>query len=220
MRALSNLDAATGAVRERLGGADAGALDLGARIGELDHAELIRFVGDLTALRKVTDLMLAVATAEVERRSDRSLGTDGLAQQTGHANATSLVQHITGTTRSEVSKHLRIGNDLAAADAPVPPADGDAVAPPPPWFAPLTTALTTGTITVDAMNAIRRGLDEPPYERYPDIEPDLLRETWRAAALRLLDEVEGQSIENLLQTARILRDTIDPRGVALRFEER
>jgi hypothetical protein len=98
----------------------------------------------------------------------------------------SLIQDLTGTTRADAAKQVRLGEALTAGSASVPtPVDGagvpvvgesvpvvDASAPlgtdaalsPPvrPWHAVLCDALMTGELTSAQHDAIYRGLGEPP----------------------------------------------------------
>ena len=77
-----------------------------------------------------------------------------------------------------------------------------------------------GALSRDQYDVIRRGLGEPPVDRYPDLEPDFLPRAWRAAAVMLIDEASDRGVEDLASAARLARDTLDPIGVQLRFDER
>lgn len=115
----------------------------------------------------------------VAARSARERGHGGLAQKRGHRSPVSLIQDLTGTTRADAAKQVRLGEALAAgladadadADADVPMSEGsDAVSPaiadvPPPrrpWHAPLGDALMSGVLTSAQHDAIYRGLGAPP----------------------------------------------------------
>lgn len=180
----------------------------------LSEADFLAVFADIAEGRKAVDLIESMATASAERRSDPSLGLEGLAKKTGHRNATALVQQLTGSTFAQVKKNLQAGADIAAVSVS-PPLSGVI-----PWFEPLTAATLAGALSSDRVSAIRRGLGEPPIDRYMDVDADVLREIWRAAASQLVEEACDQTVESLLQSARTARDLIDPRGVALRFEER
>lgn len=207
------------------------ARELGERFGESDAAELVPSLDDealLAALHDISEaqralhVLGAVVTAEVSRRSERELGYGGLAQRKGHRTGTDLVQAVTGQTRADVRRAAAVGRDLHDAskggvDAGEPDA-GEPVAV--PWHGPLVEALRAGGLSREQYDVIRRGLGEPPVERYPDLEPDFLPRAWRAAAVMLIDESSDRGVEDLASAARLARDTLDPIGVQLRFDER
>ncbi|WP_345800535.1 DUF222 domain-containing protein [Microbacterium sp. AZCO] len=183
--------------------------------------ELIAALSAVADARRALDVVGAALSSEIDRRSRRELGYSGLAQRTGHRTATTLIQSVTGQSATEVRRATEAGHDLAAA-SPAPP--GDDPAPPDdaplqePWFAVLTGSLTTGRLSREQYDAIRRGLGEPPVGRYPDA--DRLRAMWREAASMLIEEASDRVVEDLRAAARLARDTLDPIGTRLRFEER
>ncbi len=188
---------------------------------ELTDEALLGGLGIVADARKALDLLGAAFSAEIERRSDRALGGAGLAKRTGHANGASLVQSVTGQTRADVRRATETGRDLAAVDRR--PVERDACDDTPgvePWFTPLTGALTEGQLSREQYNAIRRGLGEPPVERYPELDEGFLPAAWRVAAIQLIAEAADQPVEDLTGSARLARDTLDPLGTQLRFDER
>jgi len=137
------------------------------------------------------ETLRTVAVGVAGRLSSRDAGHGGLAQTRGHRSTITMVQQITGSTRSQAGKLARLGQAvLEAAESPAgagAPMDAggetsgaeddgapagsagpegpepDAVEPVRrPWWAPLGEAFTAGRITVDQQDAIRRGLGEPP----------------------------------------------------------
>lgn len=228
--AQHRLVAAAGRIATRLGDADASVV-----VPTLDDGALLDGLGEIADARKTLDLLTAVYAAEVDVRSARELGYTGLSQRTGHRTATDLVQHVTGQTRVNVLRAVRAGRDLTAAMPVTPlrdPNDGDDAgsedgstdAPPAPmpvpWFAPLTDALSTGRLSQEQFDVIRRGLGEPPIDRYPELEAGFLNGAWRQAAITLIGEATDRGVEDLAAAARLARDTLDPIGTAVRFEER
>lgn len=209
------------AVCMRLGDADA------ARAVAAFHDDtLLALLGSISDAQRALQVLGALATAEVTRRSERGLGYAGLAQRKGHRTGTDLVQSVTGQTRAEVRRATAVGEDLRAA----PPSDGESAPPTAvtadvaatrgPWFEPLTGALRSGVVSREQYEAIRRGLGEPPVESYPDLEPDFLPAAWTTAAVALILEAQDRGVEELASAARLARDSLDPAGVRLRFEER
>lgn len=195
-----------------------------AELDRLDDETILGVIADAAAARKALDLLISAGSSVVARRSERSLGQSGLAQRKGHRTPTSLVQQITGESKGNVFRALQTGEELrdAATRRTAPPEvdAADAAAAPPPWHEPLTDALSAGRITHAQYDAIRRGLGEPPVERYPDLDPSFLPDAWRTAVTMLIDEAALSAIEDLRAAARIARDRLDPVGVTLRFDER
>lgn len=198
--------------------------DASATVTGLTDESLLAGLTHLADARRALDVLGATFTAEVDRRSARDLGYDGLAQRTGHGTGTSLVQSVTGQTRIDVRRAVEAGSDLAQTRAlsgePIPPdASGDLSAAVAVWFAPLTDALANGTLSREQYDVIRRGLGDPPTARYPDVDPAELVEQWRELASVLVEEAGHMDVENLASAARLARDTRDPVGTAARCEE-
>lgn len=188
---------------------------------------LLRALGAVGDARKALDLVAAALSSEVERRSARERGYEGLAQRRGHRTGTALIQSLTGQTAADIRRVAGIGKDLAEAEAAVAGDGGaraddvgtddgrDAVTP---WFAPLTAALRAGVLSPAQFAAIRDNLGEPPVRDGAD--PDAVAAVWRAAAERLIEEAAALGVEDLRSAARLARDTLDPEGTRMRFEER
>ncbi len=213
-------------IADRLGDGDPTA-----RIVAGDDDGLLALLSDCADAQRSLSLIAAIATAEVERRSDRSRGYDGLSQRLGHRTGTDLVQSLTGTTRADVRRATAVGEDLRLTRAPGTPAGGgedsggglgvgDAAVLGPPWFAALVDGLTRGDLSRDQYDAIRRGLGDPPIEHYPEAESEIIVSAWRVAAGQLRDEAPHRNVEDLAAAARLARDSLDPVGVRTRFDER
>jgi hypothetical protein len=196
----------------------------GAEVGELPDDELLGLLADTTEARKALELIVAGASAEVSRRSSRELGYEGLAQRKGLRSGTALVQQITGLGRTDATRAVEAGRELAPAVVePVVDAEGPVVPAVPvaeEWLGALRGALASGRVTQAQFQAIRAGLGEPPVERYPELAPDFLPQAWGRAVQVLLEEAAVLPVEDLRSQARIARDRLDPVGVTLRFEER
>jgi hypothetical protein len=195
-----------------------------ADVGELADDELLELLADTTEARKALELIVAGASAEVSRRSSRELGYKGLAQRKGLRTGTALVQQITGLGRTDVTRAVDAGNELAPAVVePVIDVESAVATQAPPveeWLGTLRGALASGRVTQAQFQAIRAGLGEPPVERYPELAPDFLPRAWGRAVQVLLEEAAVLPVEDLRSQARIARDRLDPVGVTLRFEER
>jgi len=219
-------------------GVDADAADLPAAMARLDDEAVVEVIAAASALVKAADPMLIAAAGVAAQRSARDRGHSGLAQVRGHRSPESLIQHLTGSTRADAAKHVRLGESLIAAiepaqtdpdtaDAPV----GDSAPAVVPWHHVLGDALLGGRITPSQHDAILRGLGEPPTpdsnatdesERAAEIaaQSATIRAAWQAAAEQLIDEAGDRTVEDLRRDARICRDLLDEAGAARRFEQR
>jgi hypothetical protein len=168
----------------------------GADVARLDDDELLELLSDTTEARKALELVVACASAEVSRRSTRDLGYGGLAQRKGLRTGTALVQQITGLGRTDVTRAVQTGEELAptvpaSAAPPAPGTDapgtdasstdaGDSpVSAAPEWLRLLREALTSGALSQAQFHAIRTGLGEPPVDRYPQLDSDFLSQACR-----------------------------------------
>jgi len=186
----------------------------------LDDAPLSAVVGAAARLRAAADAVMTAGAGIVAKRSARALGLSGLAQRQGHRTPVAMVQSLTGSTRADAARQVRLGAAMGEADAAArlerDVADGESTAPStppaPPWFDIITQAVATHRITSEAGAALLRGLGEP-NER---VDADALR----AAAGDLLREAKTANVDELAKHARWARDRLDPIGVAERTSER
>ena len=216
--------------RLRVASAQVAALVAGSDIELLGDREVVEVMAEITAARNALDVLAACAARVIDARSVRERGNAGLAQKTGHRNATELLQSLTGLARRDVMRSVKTGSDLLPSLPPTDASDGRAqpassVGVPErvgdgEWLDHMSEALRGGSLSHAQFQAIRVGLGEPPVERYPDLGPDFLLRAWRTAVERLIDEAPHLPVEELRASARIARDRLDPVGVTLRFEER
>ncbi|GAA4777757.1 HNH endonuclease signature motif containing protein [Microbacterium gilvum] len=217
-------------------GAVVEAVDIPREIGALDDADVVALLNEATAAARAIERITTVASAIVSRRSDRDAGHGGIAQSRGHRNGAAYVQSVTGGTRAEAAKQIRVGEDLLDtlgssdepeagidgsnvddADSPDVDADSSDAGPgepksaPPPWHAALSRALMDGRLTAAQHDAIRRGLGEPP---------DGAEEAWELAASVLAAEAASLPLEELAKSARTIRDRLDQDGALARFRAR
>lgn len=146
---------------------------------------------DLAAARRRLDAATALVAGEIGRRSDVSLGHQGLAQRTGARTPERLVALLTGMTAPESSSMVAVGAVLG----------GDA-----PWLAPVTEAVASGELGVGAAAAITRGLGAPSAA--------VGSEALEREARRLTEQARGTTPEKVAQHARRTRDELDAEGVA------
>jgi hypothetical protein len=188
-------------------------------IDGLDDAALAELITDASRGRSEFDTVLTAAAGVAAKRSERALGQAGLAQRSGHQNAVRFVQSLTGSSRGEASRQVRLGGAMGETDAAerrlredvVSAADapGSALLP---WNHSITAAVSTGILSPTAGDAIARGLGEPG--------DTCDSETLRAAASRLVHDAASVSVDDLFGRARQERDSVDPHGVRERWQRR
>jgi hypothetical protein len=156
----------------------------------LDDAQLVSAQRLLATLAVEVDALQARCAAVIARRSDPSLGLSGLARRHGFVNAESFVQSITGGTKADATKLVRVGG-MSTSEAPWQQTVGRHLA-------------NTGGVSVDAANAIRLGLEssQAPEERVV------------AAAEKLLADAASVDADELARRARAARERLDAESIA------
>lgn len=169
-----------------------------------------RFAASQVALRQAG----ALIAGEIAHRSAPLLGSQGLAQRAGHRTPEQFVKITTGATGRDAVTAVRVGVLMreAATEGHVDASTGEVAVPSQPWLTPVTAALATRAISIEAAEAIRAGLGTPnsaiTQEQLADAAAQLV-----AAAKKLDPDAVGRE-------ARAFRDELDVEGVALREEER
>ena len=190
------------------------------------------------ALQHVEQLRL-LAVGVIATRSHREAGHSGAAQKAGHRNAASLVQKITGSSKADASRQVRVGEAMLGGEADFPKLDPqhpeasgeslqdpDATWRPIDWREPLRAARRDGLISTTQFDVIERGLGEPPAvdgsvdERQRRDADAAIRAAWAQAAEQLIAEASERTAEELGAAARAIRDLLDPEGAEQRFLDR
>ena len=161
-------------------------------VSSLDNAALVDLQRALGVLTHTTARHAAVAAGELARRSTHELGYAGLAQTSGHRTPEALIQAVTGVTAPEAARLVRVGSL--------------------PLTSPLATAVAAGVTSVDAADAIRRGLGDP--------DAATSAQSLDEAAQRLTANARSSTPEQLYRAARDARDALDQAGIARREQER
>jgi len=166
----------------------------------------------------------ALSAANVAARSDWQLGREGLARKKGYGSAEDYVQSLGGgggTTKADTRRLIEAGtmateaetarerqkqaDRLALAHPEAPPVEVHV-----PWFAPLGTAVTDGTLSTESATAIRRGLGEPAI----GVTEAMLTD----AVITLIAQCRLLNADQAAKAARLCRDSIDAAGVASRAD--
>jgi hypothetical protein len=186
-----------------------------ADIDALDDASLqegMRMLRELEQQAQPYKLWFAAAIA---RRSDHTLGYAGLARKNGFPTPATFIQSLTGTSKDEATKLARLGEMVVEAEAAAPSEpDGSGGS----GAMAIATAATSGGISVDAADAIHRGLGAP--------DAAVTAEQLRAAAEMLIaravqaDALGSLTPEALLKLARQARNDLDSEAIARGEKER
>ncbi len=215
----SSLDAVKTAV-----GTGLSAAEVPAAVAALADDVLLRVIGDATALLQGAECVRIAASGAVAARSTRELGHAGMAQALGHPSAVSLIQNLTGTTRVDATKQVRLGEALLSDTLPATPEKmTTASTPQRPWHAVLSAALLDRRLTKDQQHAILRGLGSPTRSEAGEADPDAdsaAHLAWATAAEQLIEEAAERTAEELERAARTVRDLLDPEAASARFDRR
>lgn len=184
---------------------------------ELDHyrslgddalLELTRVAADEVRLAQLHVSLLA---GEIARRSAPELGSDGLAQRTGHRTPDELVRVTTGTRVADARTAVRVGSAIAAAGggSSSTEAGGESAGE---SGSAIGAAVLDGRVSVAVADAVRLGLGAPSSA----LTADMLD----AAAEQLLARVAGLDADRAAREARAMRDDLDLLGLPEREEAR
>lgn len=156
------------------------------------------------------------AAGQLARRSRRDLGHSGLAARHGFSTPEKMLQGVAKVTGRQASQLVTLGRLLDDAEAAttlieggVTDIGGERIVV--PWQAPIALAVAAGTLSVDAGDALRRGLGCPSES----VTADQLR----AAAERLLVDSSELGADQLFSAARTERDLLDADGIRAREQE-
>jgi hypothetical protein len=157
----------------------------------LDDAALLTGARELGELRRLVEASLGSFAAEMKHRSRREDGLAGLASRLGAATPEKLVEQVSGVSKRESQKLVRVG-ELLTVDAD-------------PWLSAVGTGVKAGQVSIEKADVIRNGLGVPTA----DVAADDLAD----AAQQLAALAPTVSVENLAARARQLRDDLDADGV-------
>lgn len=98
-------------LRGRLG-AGAGVEDAQAAIVGLGDDDLVASFAETAALAVMIEQLQAIEAGVLHARSSWRSGHEGLAQRRGHRSAVSLMQELSGVSKAEASRQVRVGEAL------------------------------------------------------------------------------------------------------------
>ncbi len=178
----------------------------------LDDAALLELARLSSIERRFADTHAALIAGELARRSSPELGSQGLAQRTGHRTPQELVRVSTGSTAREASSAIRVGQVLED-QSPLPdPHTGEIARAVEPWLTAVGAAVASGAIGIAAADAIRTGLGAPTAS--------VSAQSLADAAATLCESALLVDPDRLFRLARQARDLLDESGIADRERER
>jgi Domain of unknown function (DUF222) len=177
---------------EALVGSAAAVAALGSCAADLSILDDDSVLAGMTLLRDhrraLQGYELALA-AEIARRSHHALGYDGLARSRGSGTPAMFIQSMTGSSIEEAEKLARLGQSVV--DAETSPHDQTSV----------TAAAASGSISLDAADAIRRGIGQP--------DDAVTAAQLSELADELIARADAMTPESLLKAARRARNDLD-----------
>ncbi|WP_309066468.1 hypothetical protein [Microbacterium sp.] len=99
------------ALGERLG-EGASLVEAAAVMVGMSDADVVAVLRQASQVSRLADQIRVVAAGVVADRSTRQTGHSGLAQSQGHRSPASFVQEVTGSTKGEASRDVRVGQAL------------------------------------------------------------------------------------------------------------
>ena len=160
-------------------------------LARASHRELMEGMRHWAAHVRHAESVVAAFAGEIDRRSSRDAGYEGLAASTGARGPEGLVSTLTGKSARDARDLVTVGRLMDA---------------PPVWLTDVAVGVTSGNVSVGAAAAIVTGLGEPT----PSLGADDLLD----AAQTLVAEAGTLPPEKVARRARELRDELDAAGVA------
>ncbi|GAB3607348.1 hypothetical protein GCM10027413_27570 [Conyzicola nivalis] len=173
-----------------------------------DDAALVELSRLAAQEKQLADAHLALIAGEIAARSTREMGNSGLAYREGFRSTEELLRTTTGSSGREATTAVRVGRLVreAATAGSIDPVTGEKFEAAQPWLADVAAAVSNGSLSVAAADAIRAGLGSPTE----NVSADALAET----AWVLCLEATVLDVDRLLKRARELRDDLDAAGIA------
>src|SRR5215207_2030507 len=160
-------------------------------LARASHQELMSGMRLWASHVRHAESVVAAFAGEIDRRSSRDAGHEGLAASTGARGPEGLVSTLTGKSARDARDLVTVGRLMDA---------------PPVWLTDVAAGVSDGSVSVGAAAAIVTGLGEPTADLGVD---DLLD-----AAQTLVAEAGQLPPEKVAKRARELRDELDAAGIA------
>lgn len=171
-------------------------------IAALDDAALTAAQEAIGVHQRLHETYAVWVAGEIARRSHRDFGYDGLAQRAGFSTPDQYIQSVSHGSRAQTAKLVNIGTMMTTVLESAEPS----------WLTPIADGVAGAQLSIDAAEAIRRGLTMTdgliPVEQLRD------------AAASLVAQFVSLNTDELFKRARAMRDTLDEAGIGEREEQR
>lgn len=172
-------------------------------VGGMTDDEVCEFVGAVEGLGRLVDASRVTAAGEIDDRSRRTLGTEGLAYRNGCSRPVYFLERLTRVSQTEAARRIRVGRELRSRSA----LDGSPLPAPYPL---VSASIARGEIGIDAAAVIAKNLTDASMVASPAqlavAEEELVAQAMTISA----DLVAGQ--------AAAWRNALDPDGAEPRLE--
>lgn len=165
--------------------------------------EVCEYVVEIESLGRLADASRVAGAGEIDDRSRRTLGTEGLAYRNGCSRPVYFLERLVKTSQAEAARRIRVGRELRGRAA----LDGS---PLPAPFPLVSAAVESGQIGIDSALAIAKNLADAAPVASP-AELSLAEES-------LLDHAMSLSADLVAQHAAAWRVAIDQDGSEPRLE--
>ncbi|QEO09940.1 HNH endonuclease signature motif containing protein [Protaetiibacter larvae] len=177
---------------------------LGAELPSDSDAAIVRQLDAVEGLGRLVDALRVSLAGEVERRSSRFLGDEGLAARHGCRTGAALVERVTRVSEAEARRRVALGARLA------PREQLGAILP--PEYPQVAEAVARGELGSESARAIVRQLDQARHDGCPSVDDVAFAEH----ALVVLARTEPADL--VAVHARAWREALDPDGAEPREE--
>jgi len=151
-----------------------------------DDGELLSITAEVERVGRMVDALRTSTAAEIARRSDRSLGREGLASRQGHRTPSALISSLTRVSGRQADRRARVGRLVEPFEA-------------------LSAAVASGGIDTDAAESIATALT--PVADRPSVDAEIAS---------LLDLAASRSADEVAAAAKSARDRLDALGIEQR----
>ncbi|HEX7834689.1 MAG TPA: DUF222 domain-containing protein [Pseudolysinimonas sp.] len=119
----------------------------------MTDGQLCEFVVAIEGLGRLVDAARVTGAGEIDDRSRRSLGTEGLAFRHGYRRSVHFLESLVLTSQAEAARRIRVGSELRGRSA----IDGSPLPAPYPL---VSAAVERGEIGIDSAVAIAKNLND------------------------------------------------------------
>jgi hypothetical protein len=172
-------------------------------LGGMTDDEVCAFVVDIESVGRLADASRVAGASEIDHRSRRSLGSDGLAYRNSCSRSVYFLEQLVLTSQSEANRRIRVGRELRAQQA----LDGSTLPKP---FPRVAEALERGKIGIDSALAIAKNLAEASHVA--------TAAQLQVAESNLVEVATSLSADLVAQHAAVWRTAIDQDGLEPRLE--